>query len=368
MKVRTTQLENYHKQLGAVFTIFAGFRLPLYYTSISSEHIVVRERVGIFDVSHMGRIKIWGSESKRFLNYVTANDINKLCDGKMQYSLILNEKGGIKDDITVYRESVNDYYIVVNAANRDKIMGWLMKNKAGFKDVYFEDITFKTSMFAVQGPESPKVYKEIFGEDFDIRRFHFTRNDNMIISRSGYTGEDGFEVILFEDDRKNISKLFSTLLKAVKKYDGLPCGLGARDTLRIEAGYCLYGNDIDEDITPFEASLDWVVKFDKGNFIGKRSLLRKTKPFRKRVGLIMIEKGIPRKGYKIYVNESERGWVSSGGFSPLLNTGMGMIYLDIEYLEDGREVFVDVRGRLNKGLVRSFPLYDKNKYGFMRRN
>ncbi len=366
MTFKIVPLTNYHEHLKAKFTVFAGYRLPLYYTSISSEHMAVRERVGIFDVSHMGRLEVLGSEAESFLNYLTANDVTRLVDGKMQYSLILNENGGIKDDVTVYRLSEDRFIVVVNAANRDKIFGWFMRNRSGYRNLEYRDITSESVMLAIQGPLSTIVYEEVFGEPMDLKRFHFKVVNDLLVSRSGYTGEDGFEVMVFSANKRRIFELFSTFLRVVRELGGQPCGLGARDTLRLEAGYCLYGNDIDETINPYEASLDWVVKLDKGDFIGRKALIEAPPPKRRRTGFLMTDSGIPRRGYKLFKNSEEVGWISSGGFSPLLKRGMAMIYIDVDYMSDGVEVEVDVRGRMRKGVVKDFPLYDKKRYGYTR--
>ena len=375
-----TILFEVHESLGARFTSFAGYKLPLYYTSITNEHLAVRNNVGIFDVSHMGRLIVEGRDAKDFLNFVTANDVDKLYPGKMHYSLLLNEDAGIIDDITVFMFSETNFLLVVNAANRLKVINWLNKYKQSFNNVSIKDVTKESIMLAVQGPNSSKVYKLVYDEDFNIKRFHFhnvgeiNEKGGTIISRSGYTGEDGFEIIYFYREKKDAFNLWRKLYREIENIGGLPCGLGARDMLRIEAGYCLYGNDIDEYTNPFEASLEWVVKFYKPNFLGKDRLLQlKDKVDKRRYGLIMVDPGIPRKGYKLLYRHNNRetveiGYVTSGGYSPILEKGIGMVYVDTTTISEpvNKEVFIDIRGRLRKCLIKDFPLYDPSKYGYSR--
>ncbi len=367
-----------HEHLNAKFTIFAGYQLPLYYTSITQEHLAVRKNVGIFDVSHMGRILIQGNNSFDFLNYLTANDVEKIYPGKMQYSLILNEKGGIKDDITIFNMGNNEFLLVVNATNRLKIINWLNKHKHNFGDIRLSDLTKQSIMIAVQGPKSKHIIDETFNNFSDLRRFHFgvenIETSRLVISRSGYTGEDGFEIILLNTPRKRGIELWNKLFKKVIEINGLPCGLGARDSLRIEAGYCLYDNDIDENTNPYEASLGWVVKIYKKDFIGKKALLElKNKVLKMRMGLVMKEPGIPRKGYKIYHLDKDShektiiGYVTSGTYSPILNKGIGMGYISSNYI-DNKEIYIEIRKKLRSAEIKSFPLYDENQYGWKRVN
>lgn len=374
-----TILFEIHESLGARFTSFAGYKLPLYYRSITSEHLAVRNNVGIFDVTHMGRIIVQGEDAKEFLNFITANDVGRLYPGKMHYSLLLNENAGIIDDITVFMLSETNFLLVVNAANRLKVVNWLNRHKQSFNDVSIRDVTKESIMLAIQGPNASEIYKLVYGEDFNIKRYNFQYVDGLheegesIVSRSGYTGEDGFEIVYFYREKKDAFNLWRRLYREIEKIGGLPCGLGARDMLRIEAGYCLYGNDIDENTNPFEASLDWVVKLYKPNFLGKERLLQlKNRVKKRRYGLIMIDPGIPRKGYKLFYRNNEEnveiGYVTSGGYSPILEKGIGMIYVDTTIIGEpkNKEVFIDIRGRLRKCIIKDFPLYDTSKYGYNR--
>jgi len=376
-KVRRTQLYGTHKQT-AKLTVFAGFEMPLWYKGIKSEHLAVRNSVGIFDISHMGRVTIKGVDSERFLNFVITNDVSALSPNSAQYSVMCNENGGIKDDFVVYRLEPEKFLIVFNASNREKDYDWLVKNAEGF-DVKIEEVSGNVAMFAVQGPKAEETLQRISTEDLSkIGRFkgnHSRLADvEIFLSRTGYTGEDGFEVFVWNaslSKPENAVKLWNTLLDVGKAFRIEPCGLGARDTLRLEAGMCLYGSDIDEKTTPLEARLSFVVKFQKGNFIGKDALLKQKSEGikRKRVGIRMTESGIPRPKFEICDDKGEGiGYMTSGTFSPLLKCGIGMAYVKIDQAQKGNIVNVKIRNKLAKGKIVSFPFYDANKYGYKRRD
>ena len=357
----------------AQMTEFAGFYMPLFYSSILDEHMAVREKVGIFDVSHMGRALIEGVDATKFVNYLTANDVNRLVDRKSHYSLLLNENGGIVDDILVYRLTQSKIMIVYNAGNREKDLQWITSHADDF-NVSIEDISDRTVMIAIQGPLSTKVVGKIYRGATDLKRFYIThfffKDIEGWISRTGYTGEDGFEIIAYVNDTNSIVNFWNGLKRNVISVGGLPCGLGARDSLRLEAGYCLYGNDIDETTNPYEANLSWVVKMDQGDFIGKQALLElKDNITRLRIGLVMNDRSIPRKDYSIYDcdNKNLLGQVTSGGFSPILKKGIGMGYVNIKYAVDGQEICIDVRGKIRNATIRNFPLYDTDRFGFRRK-
>ena len=375
-KIRKTQLYNVHKQTSKL-TVFAGFEMPLWYKGIIPEHLAVRNSVGIFDISHMGRVVITGADSERFLNYVITNDVSILLPNSAQYSVMCNENGGIIDDFVYYRLEKEKFMMVSNATNREKDYNWLVRNAKGF-DVKIEEISDNVAMFAVQGPNAEKTLQKISPEDLGkIGRFkcgHARLADlDVFISRTGYTGEDGFEVFIWDASLTkpdNAVKLWNTILEAGKPLGIEPCGLGARDTLRLEAGMCLYGNDIDEHTTPLEAALSFVVKLQKGNFIGKDALLKQKNEGvkRKRVGIQMIEKGIPRPNFEIYNVEGEKiGYITSGTFSPLLKYGIGMAYIQISRAQEGNIVSVKTRGKKTKAKIVSFPFYDPEKYGYKRK-
>jgi len=351
--------------------------MPLWYKGIIPEHLAVRNSVGIFDISHMGRVIITGTESERFLNYVITNDVSMLLPNSAQYSVMCNENGGIIDDFVYYRLEKEKFMMVSNATNREKDYNWLVRNAKGF-DVEIEEVSENVAMFAVQGPNAEKTLQKISPKDLGkIGRFkcgHAQLADvDVSISRTGYTGEDGFEVFIWDASLTkpgNAVKLWNTILEAGKPLGIEPCGLGARDTLRLEAGMCLYGNDIDEHTTPLEAALSFVVKLQKDNFIGKDALLKQKNEGvkRKRVGIQMIEKGIPRPNFEIYDAEGEKiGYITSGTFSPLLKYGIGMAYIQISQAQEGNILSVKTRGKKTKAKIVSFPFYDPQKYGYKRK-
>jgi aminomethyltransferase len=374
--IRRTHLYEFHKQTGKI-TLFAGFEMPLWYRGIITEHMTVRNKVGIFDISHMGRALISGPESENFLNYVTTNDVTRLTPLSAQYSTMCNEKGGIKDDFILSRLEPQKFLMVYNAANRRKDYEWLVQHSKTF-DAEVEDVSDMVAMFAVQGPKAQPTLQKIADSDLsEIGRFKcgWTKlaGVNVFLSRTGYTGEDGFEIFVWDTPLSNpakAEKVWNTVLRAGKDFDIKPCGLGARDTLRLEAGMCLYGNDIDEDTTPLEARLGFVVKFKKENFIGKDALLKQKAEGvkRKRVGLRMLERSIPRPNYEVWKNGQLIGRVTSGTFSPVLECGIAMAYVSTEHAVEGSTVMVKVRDKFVKAEVVKFPFYDPAKYGYRRQS
>jgi aminomethyltransferase len=351
--------------------------MPLFYKGVIPEHLSVRNSVGVFDISHMGRVLIEGEDAERFLNYVITNDVSKLSPSSAQYSVMCNESGGIIDDFIIYRLGEKKFMMVSNASNREKDYIWLLRNAKNF-NVKLEEVSDSVAMFAVQGPNAERTLQKISTEDLSkIERFKcaFSRlaDVDVFLSRTGYTGEDGFEVFIWDASLAkpdNAVKLWNAILEAGKAFEIEPCGLGARDTLRLEAGMCLYGNDIDENTTPLEAVLSFVVKLQKDNFIGKEALLKQKSEGikRKRVGIVMIEQGIPRPDYEIYSIQDEGiGHITSGTFSPLLKYGIGMAYIQSPQAQEGNIISVKIRNRLVKGKTASFPLYDPEKYGYKRK-
>lgn len=375
-KARKTQLYQLHKQT-AKLTEFAGFEMPLYFKGIIPEHLAVRNSVGVFDISHMGRVMVIGADSERFLNYVITNDVSKLGPNNAQYSVMCTEKGGIIDDFVVYRLEPEKFLVVFNASNREKDYNWLVRNAKTF-NVKIEDMSDNVTMLAVQGPRAAKTLQEISAEDLaNIERFKCS-NAHLVsveafLARTGYTGEDGFEVFIWNASLAKpdkATKLWNGILEAGRAYGIEPCGLGARDTLRLEAGLCLYGNDIDESTTPFEAGLSFVVKLQKDDFIGKAALQRQKDQgiSRKRIGVVMMDQGIPRPNFEIFNDENERiGHLTSGTFSPLLKRGVGMGYVELSEAQEGNTVNVKIRGKQAKARIASFPLYDAEKYGYKRK-
>ena len=358
-------------------TVFAGFDMPLFYKGVISEHLAVRNSVGIFDISHMGRVLIEGTDAERFLNHVITNDTSKLSASSALYSVMCTERGGIIDDFIIYRLDQQKFLMVSNASNREKDYNWLLNNAKNFS-VKLEEVSNTVAMFAVQGPNAEKPLQKISTEDLSkIERFKCASSKladvEVFLARTGYTGEDGFEIFIWNASLTkpdNAAKLWNAILQAGKAFDIEPCGLGARDTLRLEAGMCLYGNDIDENTTPLEASLSFVVKLLKDDFIGKEALLKQKNEGvkRKRVGVVMIDQGIPRPKYEIYSVQGENiGYITSGTFSPLLKYGVGMAYVQSTQAQEGNIINVKIRGRLVKGKTASFPLYNPEEYGYKRK-
>jgi len=354
---------------------FAGFEMPLWYQGIVPECKAVRNSVGIFDVSHMGRVLISGEGSTAFLDYVTTNDVAALEVGRAHYSVMCNEKGGIIDDIVLNRLAEKRYLMVFNAGNREKDLAWL-KMKAERFSVEIQHISDEVSMFAVQGPNAQRVLEEICNEDLSqIPRFggRYVDLDGVkaTVTRTGYTGEDGFEVFTWDSPIEKPSRavtVWNAILDHGKSSHIQPCGLGARDVLRLEAGMCLYGSDITELTTPLQARLSFVVKLTKNEFIGRDALAReKAEGVKKvRVGLKVLEAGIPRAEYDILKDSQVLGKVTSGSFSPTTNQGIAMGYVPREYSKIGENMEIRVRVKNLRAAITSFPFYDTSKYGWQR--
>lgn len=353
-------------------TLFAGFEMPMWYKGIIPEHMAVRNTVGIFDITHMGRAVITGPEADAFLNYVTTNDVLSLTPLSAHYSTMCNAKGGIKDDFVLSRLKPEKILMVYNATNREKDFEWLLKQSRDY-NAKVEDASDNIAMFAVQGPKAEQTLQKVSAEDLSrIGRFRCGWTEiaglRCFISRTGYTGEDGFELFVWNAPLSNPDsavKVWNTISEAGIE----PCGLGARDTLRLEAGMCLYGNDIDENTSPLEARLSFVVKFEKGDFIGKDAMLRQKEEGmrRKRVGIRMLKRGIPRPDYEVWKNDEKIGHVTSGTFSPILKCGIAIAYVSTEHAKTGETVAVKIRNRLVDGEIVRFPFYDPKKYGYRRK-
>jgi aminomethyltransferase len=375
-KLRRTQLYEAHKQTAKLIP-FAGFEMPLWYKGITPEHLAVRNSVGVFDISHMGRVMITGVDSERFINYIITNDVSVLTPNAAQYSVMCNENGGILDDFVVYRLEPERFMIVLNASNREKDFNWMAKNAQGF-NVKIENISDKVAMLAVQGPNAEKTLQNVSMEDLSkIGRFKcgYSRlaNAEVFLSRTGYTGEDGFEVFIWNtslEQPRNALEIWNALIESGKSFGIEPCGLGSRDTLRLEAGLCLYGDDIDEDTTPLEAGLGFVVKLQKDKFIGKEALIKQKAEGteRKRVGVAMVEQGVPRRTFEILDTAGTRiGQLTSGTFSPLLKYGIGIGYVQVAKAHEENIVSIRIREKLVKAKIVGFPFYDVEKYGFKRK-
>ena len=320
--------------------------------------------MGVFDVSHMGEFFVHGKDGEKFLQRNTLNDVTKLTPGKAQYSALVNENGLLLDDLIVYRMSNHEYthMIVANASNIEKDFKTFSSRLSG--DVKLEDASDRTGLLSVQGPNSIKTLQKLTDTDLaSIEYYHFVEGKmagiDTIISRTGYTGEIGFE-IFFTVNENNYERLWNTIFDAGKEFAIMPIGLGARDTLRLEMGYCLYGNDIDETTNPIEAGLGWITKIDKGDFVGKDSIIKaKQNITRKLVGFKMDESAIPRHGYEIFAENGKTGGVTSGTFSPSLEVGIGMGYVETPKAAENSQIFIDVRGKKIHAHVVKPPFVEK---------
>ena len=338
---------------------FAGFNMPVRYSSDIEEHMAVRKGVGVFDVSHMGEFTVKGTNALDLIQRVTSNDASKLTDNQAQYSCLPNETGGIVDDLLVYKIKDNDYLLVVNAGNIEKDWNWISKHNT--KGAQLENISDSICLFAIQGPKAIAVLQKLTQVNLSsIKYYHFTVGEfagvpDAVISNTGYTGAGGFEIYVRNEFAE---KVWNAVFEAGKEVDIKPIGLGARDTLRLEMGFCLYGNDIDDTTSPLEAGLGWITKFTK-DFTNSDNLKKQKEAgvTRKLVGFKMIDKGIPRHDYAIKdAGGNNIGKVTSGTMSPVLNVGVGLGYVTVDYSSPGSEIFIDVRGRALKAQVSKLPL------------
>ncbi len=342
MALRTPLYEN-HLKLNGKIVEFAGWELPVYYTGIIEEHLAVRNESGLFDVSHLGRIRIGNSAAQALIQTISTNDISNLQPGNILYSLICNPQGGIEDDILVCKDK-EDYLLVVNAVNTNKILT-IINNKLPEFPAVIDNITSNTAMIAVQGPNAATIIDQIFPETpTQLKKYQFLNLGKVVLSRTGYTGEDGFELIV---DSNEASTWWDTLLKEGKENGLKPCGLGARDTLRLETGNSLYGHEMDSHTNPYEAGLGFAVKLNKTDFVGKNALSEiKIKGIqRKLVGLEMTRGGIPRDGYPIELNGQVIGKITSGSFIPSIKKSIALGYVPIEHSASGTEVNILIRNK-----------------------
>ena len=370
-----TQLYDYHLKNGKVVD-FAGFEMPIWYKGIVPETLAVRNQVGIFDVSHMGRAVAQGANAETFLNFVTTNDVSVLKPGQAHYTLLCNEKGGIKDDIIVLRLEHERFVVIFNAGNRKKDIDWL-KTQAARNHTDLMDVSDETALVSLQGPEAQATLGKLSKiEPSKVPRFGCVETEvnriSCLVSRTGYTGEDGFEILVWECPISNPEKadrVWNSLIAGGKEFGIEPCGLGSRDALRLEAGMCLYGNDIDENISPYEARLGFTVKLSKSEFIGKQALEKQKAEGTKllRIGLKATTQCIPRPGYEILKNASPIGKLTSGTFSPTLNLGIAMGYVPREHTTEGQTLGIMIRGRRLDAVVTKFPFYPTDEYGWQRR-
>ncbi len=360
--MKRTAFYEIHKSLGAKIVEFAGFEMPVQYSGIIAEHLTVRNRVGVFDVSHMGEFQVRGQDALQFLQNATVNDVSKLTEGKVQYSAMCYADGGIVDDLLVYNAG-DHYMLVVNASNIEKDFDWLQSQRKG--DVELKNVSDEFSLLAVQGPKSLETIQKLTAAPLStIEYYHFKRGTvagiPMIISRTGYTGELGFE-LYFESSPTTGKKVWDAVFAAGKEFGIGPIGLGARDTLRLEMGFCLYGNDIDQTTHPLEAGLGWITKLNKGEFVGKGPMVMAKEAGLKRrlVGLTLPQKNIARHGYAIASDGSTIGHVTSGTFSPSLQKSVALGYVDSAHAKPGSIVSVPIRGKAIDASVVTIPFLQK---------
>ncbi|MBX3302034.1 MAG: glycine cleavage system aminomethyltransferase GcvT [Nitrospira sp.] len=353
-----------HRAAGAKLVDFAGWEMPIQYTGVVDEYQTVRTKAGLFDVSHMGRLVVSGTGAEPFLQHVTTNDLAGLKPMQAHYSMVCNPQGGILDDIFVYRlESPGEFLLCVNASNRAKILTWLFKQGQGLSDCHIEDRSTEIAQIALQGPATRSIVESLgLAALAQLKLRQSTRVQvggvECLAARTGYTGEFGYEFYVTGD----APVVWDALLGAGKAFGLKPAGLGARDLLRLEMGYLLYGNDIDEHTTPVEAGVRWAVSFTKGHFLGKTVLEQQQQagPARRFVGIELLEKGVPRHGFTILSSASEPiGEVTSGNLSPLLQKGIGLGYIRSEYAKPETGVMIDIRGKLAPSKVVKLPFYTR---------
>lgn len=352
-------LHDLHVKLGGKIVPFGGFLMPVRYSSDIEEHMAVRNGVGVFDVSHMGEFKVEGPQALDLIQRITSNDASKLVDGQAQYTCLPNEQGGIVDDLIVYKIKDNDYFIVVNASNIEKDWNWFSKYNT--KGATLKNLSEDLCLFAVQGPKATGILQKLTKTDLSaIKYYHFAIGEfagvsGVIMSNTGYTGAGGFEIYV---NKAHAEKVWNAIFEAGKNENIKPIGLGARDTLRLEMGFCLYGNDINDTTSPLEAGLGWITKFTK-DFTNSANLKKQKEQGvkKKLVGFKMIDKGIPRHDYILKdVSGNEIGKVTSGTQSPMLGIGIGLGYVTTEHASPGSEIYVDVRGKALKAIVSKLPL------------
>lgn len=379
-----TQLWKWHEEHGARMVDFAGWYLPVQFTSIIEEHMAVREKVGMFDVSHMGRYRIKGKHAQKVVEILVPRNIAAMPNNKCGYTFYLNERGGFRDDTIVGKINEEDFWIVCNASNREKIINWaenitrIVEDLTG-EPLEFKDYTMETAMFAVQGPLAPKVLEKLGVPDTGRWLIVEKEIDGVkcLFTGTGYTGEIGFEVSVFDttvDNPENAIKIWEKIIKAGEELGLRLCGLGARDSLRLEAGLPLYGDEIEEDINPIEAGLDlkFFLNLEKEPYFFGRAAIERIKKQgvkRKRIGFKLLEKGIPRHNYPILNTDGkEIGFVTSGVYSPLNDCGIGMGYIDVQYTEPGTKILIQIRKKQVPAEVVPIPFYDTEKYGWKRKS
>ena len=373
MSLRRTPLFDWHTNHGGRMVEFGGWEMPVQYTSIVDEHHTVRKAVGLFDISHMGRLSFVGADAPRLLSHLLTCRVDNLVDGQIRYGLICNDEGGILDDVLVNRIDATSFGLVVNASNREKIVDWIGNRTSDIAaanqtlDLRFEDHTLDTAMIAVQGPLALKLVNRVTGESFDSMKYYTGRSIKLdgvsvFVSRTGYTGEDGFELIV---PNANATTLWDKLMETGRDLGGKPCGLGCRDTLRLEAAMPLYGHELSESVDPLTAGLGSSVKLDKPEFAGREALAKIAEQANRkvRVGLKLGSRRIAREHSEIFAGTERIGEVTSGTFSPTLEQAIAMAYLTSEHSKVGTSVEVDIRGKRESAEVVALPFYKRAKHG-----
>ncbi len=360
---KRTALYAVHKAAGARMTEFGGWDMPIEYSGITQEHLAVRTRAGLFDVSHMGEITVRGPKSLAFLQSITCNDVSRLSNHQAQYSAIMYPQGSAVDDCVVHRLGENDYFICVNAANTEKDYEWLVEhNSAGAE---LENVSSQYSQLALQGPRATAILSKVTSFDHSSIRYYWFSparccEVNGLLARTGYTGEDGFEFYFSPEHSEHV---WNILFEAGKDEGLQPIGLGARNTLRLEAGYALYGHELDENTTLLEANLGWICKLEKGDFLGRDVLLKqRAEGLRKKlVGFEMSEPGIGRDGYPVWIGDEKVGQVTSGSPAPFLKKNIGLAYVPPAAARPGQEILIEIRGRKVRAKQVALPFYKRPK-------
>lgn len=362
-QLKRTPLYEQHHELGARLVEFGGWEMPVQYSSILEEHEAVRTRAGLFDVSHMGEFKVEGRDAQAFLQYLVPNDVSRLAVHQALYTQLCLPNGNVIDDLLIYRLAEQHYMLVVNASNITKDFAWIKEQTSHFQDVEVSDQSETTALIALQGPLAEEILQLLTEINLkSIRYYHcmagLVNSVNSIISRTGYTGEDGFEIYCAPVD---VVKLWQDILAVGRPQGLLPAGLGARDTLRLEAGYCLYGHELDEQTNSLEARLDWTVKFQSGTFIGRDALLqvKAQGPKRLLVGIELLERGVPRSGYVLYEQDQVIGCLTSGAPGPTIHKNVGMGYVEASRATVGRQVEVAIRGKPIVAQIVALPFYKR---------
>jgi len=364
-QLKRTPLYEQHRALGARLVEFGGWEMPVQYSSILEEHEAVRTRAGLFDVSHMGEFKVEGPDALDFLQYLVPNDVSRLAIHQALYTQLCLPNGNVIDDLLIYRLAEQHYMLVVNASNIANDFAWINGQTSHFQHVVVSDQSETTALVAVQGPLAEEILQPLTDINLkSIRYYHciagLIDGVNSIISRTGYTGEDGFEIYCSPAD---VIKLWKDILAVGRPRGLLPAGLGARDTLRLEAGYCLYGHELDEQTNPLEAQLGWTVKFNSGMFIGRDALLKVKEqgPKRLLVGIELLGRGVPRSGYALYEQDQQIGSLTSGAPGPTIHKNIGMGYVETARATIGRQVQVDIRGKRIAAQIVALPFYKRSK-------